>query len=220
MPRDDVPTWGTPTIYTAKENSQIIVNGYQRIGGYDIETGAEIWKMKGGGDIPVPTPIVASELVYITSAHGGPSPIYAIRLSAKGDISLKENQTSNEYVAWSYPKGGNYIPTPIVYAGCLYCGSDRGTISCFESETGKLVYRENLSSTRAALSASPVAADGKLYFTAENGDVYIVQAGPEFKLLGVNEMGEICMATPAISQGTLFFRTRHHLVAIGSEDGS
>jgi len=212
--RSDVPTWGTPTVHAAEQNSQIIVNGYKHIGGYDIQTGKEIWRMTGGGDIPVPTPIVVGEMVYITNAHGGMSPIYAIRLSAKGDISLKENQTSNEYVAWCYPKGGNYIPTPIVYGGYLYCGSDRGTLSCFEPGTGKLLYRENLSSTGAAFSASPVATDGKLYFTAEGGQIYVVQAGPQFKLLGVNKMDETCMATPAISQGTLFFRTQHHLIAV------
>jgi outer membrane protein assembly factor BamB len=212
--RDDVPTWSTPTVYAAGQHSQIIVNGFKHIGGYDIGKGTEIWRLSGGGDIPVPTPIVAGGLVYITSAHGGPSPIYAVRLSARGDVSLKENQTGNEYIAWSYPKGGNYIPTPIVYAGYLYCGSDRGTLSCFESETGKLLYRERLSSTGAALSASPVATDGKLYFTAEKGDVYVVQAGPPFKLLAVNQMDETCMATPAISQGILYFRTRHHLVAV------
>ena len=218
-PREDVPTWGTPTVYPAKENSQIIVNGYRHIGGYDIETGREIWTLKGGGDIPVPTPIVADDLIYVTNAHGRMSPIYAVRISARGDISLDENESSNEHVAWSYSRGGNYMPTPIVYNGFLYLGSDRGTLSCYEPKSGKLLYREKLNPKGAAFSASPVASDGKIYFTAEQGDVYVVQAGPEFKLLGVNEMGEICMATPAISQGALFFRTRHHLMAIGAGDG-
>jgi outer membrane protein assembly factor BamB len=218
--RDDVPTWGTPTIYTAKEHSQIIINGYRHIGGYDIDTGTEIWKLKGGGDIPVPTPIVADDLIYITNAHGRMSPIYAVRVSAKGDISLDGDESSNEYVAWSYTRGGNYMPTPIVYEGYLYLGSDRGTLSCYEPKTGKLLYKEKLNPKRAAFSASPVASDSKIYFTAEQGGVSVVQAGAEFKLFSVNEMDEICMATPAISQGTLFFRTRHHLVAIGSQDGS
>jgi outer membrane protein assembly factor BamB len=218
--RNDVPTWGTPTVYAAKQNPQIIVNGYKHIGGYDIQTGKEIWRVSGGGDIPVPTPIVAQGLVYVTNAHGRMSPIYAIRLSAQGDISLKENETGNEHIAWSYAKGGNYIPTPIVYDGLLYCGSDRGTLSCFACETGKPVYRENLNPQGAAFSASPVAADGKIYFTAESGEVYVLHAGPEFKLLGVNKMGETCMATPAISQGTLFFRTRHHLVAVAERKPS
>ncbi len=217
-PRSDVPTWSTPTVYATGQNPQIIVNGYRHIGGYDISTGKEIWRMKGGGDIPVPTPIVAHDLVFITNAHGRMSPIYAIRLSAKGDISLSENQTSNEYVAWSYPKGGNYLPTPIVYGDYLYCGSDRGVLSCFECTSGKLLYRESLDPKGAAFSASPVAGDGKIYFTAENGQVYVVQPGPEFKVLATNKMAEICMATPAISQGTLFFRTKGHLVAIADRN--
>ncbi|MHC4521548.1 MAG: outer membrane protein assembly factor BamB family protein [Planctomycetota bacterium] len=140
-PRGDVPTWSTPTVHAGKANAQIIVNGFKHIGGYEMETGREIWRMSGGGDIPVPTPIVAQGLVYITNAHGGKSPIYAVRLSARGDISLTENQTSNEHIAWSYPKGGNYIPTPIAYGDYLYCGSDRGRLSCFECTTGELLYR-------------------------------------------------------------------------------
>jgi len=212
--RDDVPTWGTPTVYTSAQYSQIIVNGYKHIGGYDVETGREIWKLRGGGDIPVPTPIVAHDLVCITNAHGRMSPIYAVRLSAAGDISLAENATSNKHIAWSHSRGGNYIPTPVIYGDYLYCCSDRGKMSCFEARTGELVYREGLSSSSGAFSASTVAADGKIYCTAEKGDVYIVKAGPEFKLLGTNKMNETCMATPAISQGTLFFRTRHHLVAV------
>lgn len=218
--RTDVPTWGTPTVYAAQQNPQIIVNGYKHIGGYDIQTGKEIWRMTGGGDIPVPTPIVAHGLAYVTNAHGRMSPIYAIRLSARGDISLKENETANEHIAWSYAKGGNYIPTPLVYDGLLYCGSDRGTLSCFQCETGKLVYRETLDPQGAAFSASPVAADGKVYFTAEDGKVYVVQAGPEFKLLGVNKMDETCMATPVIARGTLIFRTRQHVVAVAEHSPS
>lgn len=217
-PRDDVPTWSTPTVFTGAQHSQIIVNGYKHIGGYDIQTGEEIWKMRGGGDIPVPTPIVAHELIYITNAHGRMSPIYAVRLSATGDISLAENTSHNQHIAWSYERGGNYIPTPIVYGDYLYCGSDRGRLSCFDARTGQLQYRESLGSGSAAFSASPVAADGKIYFTAEEGQVLVVEAGTEFKLLAVNEMNETCMATPAISRGMLFFRTRHHLVAVGEDE--
>ena len=212
--RDEVPTWGTPTVYTGREYSQIIVNGYKHVGGYEIETGKEIWKLTGGGDIPIPTPIVAHNLIYITKAHGGMSPIYAVHVSAAGDISLAEDTSSNKHIAWSYSKDGNYIPTPIIYNEYLYCCSDKGKLSCIEAGTGKLLYRESLSSSSAAVSASPVAAEGKIYCTAESGDIYVVEAGSEFKLIGVNKMNETCMATPAISQGTLFFRTRHNLVAV------
>jgi len=212
--RDEVPTWGTPTVYAGRENSQIIVNGFKHIGGYDISNGNEIWKMRGGGDIPIPTPIVAHDLIYITNAHGRMSPVYAVRLSARGDISLDENESGNKDIAWSYSKNGNYIPTPIIYNNYLYCCSHKGKMSCFEARTGTLLYRENLGSSSLAVSASPVAADGKIYCTAENGDIYVIEAGPEFKLTGINKMNETCMATPAISLGTMFFRTRQHLVAI------
>jgi len=212
--RDDVPTWGTPTVYTGTEHSQIIVNGFKHIGAYDIETGKEIWRMTGGGDIPVPTPIVAHDLIYITNAHGRMSPVYAVKLSARGDISLQENESSNKHVAWSYPKGGNYMTTPIVWQDHLYCCSNSGKLSCFDATTGGLVYREGLGSSSVPSSASPVAADGKIYFPGEKGDIYVVKAGPEFKVLAVNKMHETCMATPAISYGTLFFRTRNYLVAV------
>ncbi|NQV32280.1 MAG: PQQ-binding-like beta-propeller repeat protein [Phycisphaeraceae bacterium] len=212
--RDEIPTWGTPTVYTGEAHSQIIVNGFKHIGGYDIATGREIWRMAGGGDIPVPTPIVAHDLIYITNAHGRMSPVYAVKLSATGDISLKESQSSNEYVAWNHPKGGNYMTTPIAWKEYLYCCSNSGKLSCFNATTGELVYKESLGASSVASSASPVAANGRLYFPGEKGDIYVVKAGPEFKVIAVNKMHETCMATPAISHGTLFFRTRNYLVAV------
>lgn len=214
VPRDEVPTWSTPTVYSGKLHSQIILNGYKHIGGYDIKTGEEIWKLKGGGDIPVPTPIVAEDLIFITNAHGRMSPIYAVKISATGNITLDQNSSSNKFIAWSIRRGGNYMTTPIVYGDFLYCCFDNGRLSCFAAKTGKILYRERLSSKSVGFSSSPVAADGKIYFTSEKGEVYVVKAGPEFKLLSVNPMRETCMATPAISQGCLFFRTRNNLVAI------
>ena len=157
---------------------------------------------------------IPPDLIYITNAHGRMSPVYAVKLSATGDISLQDNESSNKYVAWSYPKGGNYMTTPIVWGDYLYCCSNSGKLSCFNATTGELVYREGLGSSSVASSASPVAADGKIYFPGEKGDVYVVKAGPEFKVLAVNKMYETCMATPAISYGTLFFRTRNYLVAV------
>ena len=212
--RNEVPTWGTPTVYTGAEHPQIIVNGFKHIGAYDIHTGREIWRMTGGGDIPVPTPIVAHDLIYITNAHGRMSPVYAIKLSATGDISLKDDESSNDYVAWSYPRGGNYMTTPIVWEDYLYCCSNSGKLSCFDARTGELAYRENLGSSSVAFSASPVATDGKIYLPGEKGDIYVVRAGRKFEVIAINNMHETCMATPAISHGTLFFRTRNHLVAV------
>jgi len=213
-PRDEVPTWGTPTVHVGPDRKQVLVNGYKQIGGYDLLTGKELWKMKGGGDIPVPTPIVAHDLIFITNAHGNAAPVYAVRASAVGEISVSETEPSSTHVAWSNLKIGNYMQTPLVYGDLLYCCRDSGILACYEAKSGEKKYRERLADG-VGFTASPVAGDGKIYFTSEEGDIYVLQAGPEYKLLATNKMGEICMATPAISEGNLFFRTQGHIVAIG-----
>ena len=147
-------------------------------------------------------------------------PIYAIRLDATGDISLTDDATSNKYVAWSVPRDGAYMITPLVYGDYLYSSKNNGVLNCFEAKTGARVYQERLGEGTTGFTASPVAAAGKLYFSSEDGDIYVVKAGPKFEALAKNSMGEICMATPAISEGTLFFRTQGHVVAIADKPGS
>ena len=216
--RDEYPTWSTPIVHEGAEYTQIICNGYKHMGGYDIKTGKELWKFSVGGAEPVPSPMVDENLIFITSFHGRYAPIYAIKISAKGDITLTDGQTSNEYIVWSAKKGGNYMTTPIVYQGYLYLCDDRGPVSCYEARTGNLLYIEKLGITRGyGFTASPVAADGKIYFTGETGEVFVTAPGPEFMVLAVNKLNEICMATPAISEGVLYFRTRSHLVAVGEK---
>jgi len=216
--RDENPTWSTPQVYDGKDYPQIICNGYKHIGAYDIQTGKEIWKMKGGGDIPVPIPIVSDDLIFITNGHGRMRPVYVIKLSAKGDISLADKETANEHIVWSIARGGNYMTTPIVYKGLLYCCSDQGDLSCFEPKTGELHYKERLAGTRGfGFSASPVAAGDKIYLPNETGEIFVVRAGPKYELLSMNKMGEVCMATPALSEGVMYFRTRSNLVAIGKD---
>ena len=215
-PREDVPTWSTPTIHVGSQRTQIIVNGFKHIGGYDFKTGKELWKIKEGGDIPVPTPVVAHDMVFINSAHGKLSPIYAIKLSSKGDISLQAGNTSNEHIVWSVRRGGAYMQTPLVYGEYLYNLRGNGSLTCYRAKTGELVYKEKLGDM-ASFSASGIAADGKLYFSGENGDIFVVKAGPDFEVLSTNSMNDICMATPAISEGVLFFRTHHYLAAVSDK---
>lgn len=213
-PRNEVPTWSTPTVFDDGKRAQVVVNGYRHIGGYDVETGKEIWKMKGGGDIPVPTPVAGQGLLFITNAHGAIAPLYAIRPEASGDITLSGDATSSVAVAWSQRRDGSYMQTPLPYGEYLYNCRINGILSCYEARTGKRIYDERLGSGRTGFTASPVAADGKIYLASEEGDVFVVQAGPTFKLLATNPLGEVCMATPAISEGYLFFRTRGSVVAI------
>lgn len=214
-PRQDVPTWSTPTIHEVGGRTQILVNGWRHTGAYDFATGKEIWKLNGGGDIPVPTPVVGHGLVYITNAHGRGAPIYAIRETATGDISLPPGQTTNAHIAWSVPRDGAYMISPVLYQDLLYVSKNNGVFNVFDARTGERVYQQRLGTGTTGFTASLVAADGKVYFSSEDGDVYVVKAGRTFELLATNPIGEIGMATPAISEGVLFFRTDKSVLAIG-----
>jgi outer membrane protein assembly factor BamB len=213
-PRNDVPTWSTPAVVVENGRAQVVVNGWKHIGGYDVANGRELWRMTGGGDIPVPTPIVAHGLIFITNAHGKMAPIYAVKTTATGDISLKEGETSNPNIAWSYARDGGYMQTPIVYDDLLYVCRDNGVLSVFDARTGVRQYQGRLADGKTGFSASPVASNGRIYFTSEEGDVYVIKAGPTFEQLAVNPLGEVAMATPAISEGIMFFRTRGQLIAV------
>lgn len=212
-PRDEVPTWSTPTVWEGPTGGRVFVNGFKHIGGYELATGKEVWTLKGGGDIPVPTPIVAHGHVYITNAHGAAAPIYAVRTDAKGKQALNDGAAAGA-ITWGVTRGGGYMQTPLVYGDYLYVCRDNGVLSCYDAKTGEQKYQERLSTGGSGFTASPVAADGKLYFSSEVGEVYVVKPGPTFALLAENELDEITMATPAISAGTLYFRTRGHVVAI------
>ena len=214
--RDDTATWSTPAICTDGPRPQLIVNGWKHMGGYDLRSGEEIWHMAGGGDCPVPTPLVWNGLVFLTSAHGPRRPLYAVRTDAIGDVSLREGATTNHYVAWSALRGGSYMQTPLVYGDYLYSCHIDGILSCYEARTGRPMYKERLGTGGDGYTASPVASEGKLYFTSEQGTVFVVKPGPDFAVLATNLMGEVCMATPAISEGAIFFRTQGQVVAVGS----
>ncbi len=216
-PRNEVPTWSTPTVVDSGGRKQVVLNGWKHIAGYDLKSGLEYWRLTGGGDIPVPTPVAGQGLIYITNAHGRMAPIYAIKDSASGNISLLADATSNSHIPWSHHREGGYMQTPIVYGDYLYVCRDHGVLSCYNAKTGERVYNERLGTGRTGFTASGVAADGRLYYSSEEGDIYVVKAGPKFELLAQNPMGEVCMATPAISGDTLYFRTRGHLVAIAEK---
>jgi outer membrane protein assembly factor BamB len=216
--RDDVPTWSTPTIHEVAGRAQLIVNGLRHIGGYDFKTGKEIWKLKGLGDIPIPTPVVHDGLIYVTNAHGMGAPVFAIKETATGDISLATDTTSNESIAWSYPRGGGYMSTPIVYQGLLYIVNYNGVIMVYDARTGEKKYQDRLASGTTAFTSSPVAADGKVYIASEDGHMLVLKAGPTYQVLADNDMTESTLATPALSEGLLLIRTQNHLVAIRGAD--
>lgn len=215
--RDEVPTWSTPTVDVREGRAQVICNGFKHIGGYDLQTGAELWRLEGGGDIPVPTPVVARDLVFVTNAHGRMRPIFAIDVMAEGTLTMDPEETGA--LAWMSRNRGNYMQTPLVYGDEAYFCSDDGILTCFDAKTGEERYRERLGDGgKTGFTASGVAAEGKLYFCSEVGDVYVVAAGPSFELLAEGSLGEECMASAAVSEGVLYYRCREHLVAIGAKE--
>ena len=213
--REEVPTWSTPTVHIGKKRRQLICNGWKRMASYDLDSGKELWWSQGGGDIPVPTPVIGHGLVYLTSAHGRAAPILAFSLDAEGELPLVADDS--EHVAWSYPRRfGNYMQTPIVYGDLIYFCHDRGTLSCYDARSGEQKYRQRLNrgGTPTGWTGSGVAADGKLYFTNEVGECVVIKAGAEYEQLAMNPLGEEFMSSPAISGDTIYFRTRRHLIAV------
>jgi outer membrane protein assembly factor BamB len=207
-------SWATPFVHDDGERIQVVANGWPYAVSYDGMTGKEIWRLRAGGDNPIPTPFAANGLIYVANGHGR-APVFAVRPSASGDISLADGATSNQHVVWSNGRNGAYIQTPISYDGLLYSGTNAGVIKCYDATVGELHYEERLTTEPAAFSASPVAGDGKVYCTSEEGQVVVIRAGRRFEVVARNQMGETCMATPALARGVLYFRIRSHLVAIG-----
>jgi len=214
--REEVPTWCTPTILKTAEQTQVICNGHKHIGGYYFATGKKVWWMKGAGDIPVPTPVIAHDLIYLTSAHGQDAPLYVVKTSAAGDITLPNVGDSNDYIAWSKSRRGNYMQTPLIYGDHLYMCADNGIHTVYEAKTGKQLIRERIGGGKTGFTASMIAADGKIYVTSEEGDVYVLKAGQEHEILATNALGNVAMATPAASEGLLLFRTSKNLIAVGT----
>jgi outer membrane protein assembly factor BamB len=213
--RDEIPGWCTPNLYFDGENPRVVVNGYKHRGAYDLETGSEIWKMEGGGDIPIPTPIIWKDLVIFNSAHGRHAPLMAIRNSASGTLAYPEYDTvSAGHIAWFQDRSGAYMSSVMVYDGLLYRMRWNGNLACLLPETGEILYEETVHPS--SFVASPVAADGKVYLVSETGDVYVIQAGRDYKMLKKISLGEDSLVTPGIAPGMMIFRTATRLIAVSN----
>jgi outer membrane protein assembly factor BamB len=183
--------------------------------GYDPKTGRELWRLGGSSKITAPTPIFAGGLHIVASGRAPERPVFAVRPGARGDLTLGKDETANAHVAWSKTGRGSYMPTPLAYRGRLYVLANNGVLDAYDLATGKEIYRQRLPLVGSGFSASPVAADGKIYLANEDGEMLVVEAGDTFKHLATNSMGETLMATPALADGVMFVRGARTLVAIG-----
>jgi outer membrane protein assembly factor BamB len=216
-PRDERPSWSTPTVIEGPARNELVACGAKFTRAYDPMTGKELWRLGPHSEITVPAPFAGQGLVFIADGYHPIQPIYAVIPGGSGDISPASG--SSPYVAWTTKRGGPYMPTPIVCGRHLYTCSNNGMLTCYDARTGQQVYKNRLGGSNG-FSASPIAADGRIYFTGEEGDIRVVKVGAEFQLLADNKMGEPCMATPAISNGMIFVRTQHCLFGIGREQST
>jgi outer membrane protein assembly factor BamB len=211
--------WATPFIWRHKQRTEVVVAATHGVQSYDLD-GKVVWTLRGMSSIVIPTPFDSGGLLYVTSGYVGDQvrPVYAIRPGAGGDISLKSGETSNAFVAWSLPQAGPYNPSPIVYEGIYYTLLDRGFFTAHDAKTGVEIYgRQRIDPTGVGFTASPWAANGRIYVVSEDGDTYVIRAGPKYELVAKNSLGEMTMATPAIAHGSLILRTAERLYRIGQK---
>jgi outer membrane protein assembly factor BamB len=214
--RDEKSNWATPYVWRNEGRTELITSGTKRVRSYDLD-GKPLWELGGMSSIDIPTPFSGSGLLYLSSGFvvDKARPVLAIRPGASGDITLKPGQTNNEFIAWFQPTAGPYNPSPLLYGDYFYVLFDFGFLSCHDARTGRQVYeKQRIREATTSFTASPWAANGKVFALSEDGDTFVFQAGPEYKLLRVNPLDEMCMASPAIAGDRLILRTLTRLYCI------
>ena len=206
-PRSETVGWGTPVVINSGTRDELIVNSQRRVAAYDPQSGKELWTVRGMTFEVIPTPVVGEGLVFASSGRAGPT--FAIRPGGNGDVT-------GTHVVWSTPKGSPFVPSGVVHDGLLYLVNDMQSIlTVYEAKTGTLVYQGRMGvAQREGFSASPVVVNNELFFTNDDGETFVVKAGREFNLLHTNSLGERTLASPALVDGTWYWRTAAHLIAI------
>lgn len=207
-PREADVGWGTPIAVHVVDHDEIIVNGQLKVQAYNPDTGAELWSCSGSTYEVIPTPVVGYGMVFCSSGRAGPT--LAIRPGGKGDVT-------RTHLAWSSPRGSPFVPSPILYGEHLYMVNDmQSIVTSLEATSGKVMWQNRLgASRREGFSSSPVAVDGKVFFTNDEGETFVLKAGPTFELLRTNRIGEGTLATPALVDRRWYIRTERNLFAIG-----
>ena len=215
--RKELPSWGTPTVFQPERSgrTELVTNASNFIRGYDPDTGAERWRLGGSSKITAPTPVFSKDLVIVASGRAPERPLYAIKPGGSGDITPAGDAESAAHVAWRKTGRGSYMPTPLIYGDIVYVLGNAGLFDAYDLTTGAEIYRQRLEHGGSGFSASPVASDGRIYLSSEDGDIFVVRSGRTFELLAKNPMGEPLMSTPALASGMMFVRGEKHLFAIG-----
>ena len=218
--RPEGTNWATPFVWENEQRIELVTSGSDKVRSYDLQ-GRLLWELAGMSSISIPTPFARHGLLYVSSGYVGDRlrPTYAIKPGASGDISLAPGETRNAFIVWSRPDIASYNPSPIVYGDYLYTLLDRGFFTAHDARTGQEIYgRQRIAPDASGFSSSPWAYNGRIFVLSEDGDTYVLQAGPEFKVLGKNSLDEFTLATPAISGNSLIMRTASKLFRIADLD--
>jgi outer membrane protein assembly factor BamB len=207
-PRKVQASWSTPLIVRGPQRTEMITSGNELIISYDPKTGKELWRTKGHASNAIATPLAGNGMVFVYAGFPVKKTI-AIALGNSGDLTDSKN------IVWQYEKGTAYVPSSILYGDYLYLLSDRGIITCLEARTGKIIYEGGRVPIPATFTASPVAFDGKILLTSEDGDTFVIKAGPKHEVIATNSIAEPVYSSPAISDGMIFIRGEKSLFCIG-----
>lgn len=207
--RDQRRSWATPLLVRTKQRVEMVTSGPNKIIAYDPGSGRELWRAPGVISNPIPSPVAGNGLVFVTAGSDAKR-AYAIRVGGTGDL------TNSPDVVWQYDKGTAYVPSPILYKDYLYLLTDSGALTCLEAATGKVVFQARLP-VATKFTASPVAFDGKLLIVSEDGDSFILKAGPTPEVLNANPLGEAVYASPAIVRGNILIRGTDNLYCISNQ---
>ena len=199
--------WGTPIAIRAGARDEIIISSFRAVYAYNPDNGEVLWKVGHTSVEVIPTPVVGHGLVFASFGRQGPT--LAIRPGGSGDVT-------STHVAWQAVKGAPYVPSTLVYGDELYMVNDQTSVlTAYEAKSGAVLWQQRLGDGSTTFSASPVASDGKVFFTNEEGETFVVKAGKTFELLHVNKVNEPMLASPAMVDGTWYFRTPFNLMAVG-----
>jgi len=206
--------WVTPYVWKNEKRTEIVTVGPGIAVSYDMD-GKELWRLSGMSAVPVPSPFAHGGVLYINGGSRGP--MFAVKPGASGDITPASEDKPGEYVAWKQPRGGTYLASGVLYDGAMYTLSEIGIFSRIDASTGKLDYRARIENG-IAFTSSPWAYDGKIFCLNEEGKTFVIAAGKEYKLLGVNILDEMAQATPAMVGNRLLLRTETKLYSIRTKN--
>jgi outer membrane protein assembly factor BamB len=218
--RDEPSNWCTPLVWEHPDGTELVTAGRRKVRSYDLD-GRLLWELKGLSGITIPSPFAAGGLLYLAGGFVGDSlmpnkPVYAVRPGGRGDLTLPEGAHQGKFIAWMQPNAAPYNPSPLVYEGRFYVLWDFGFLSCRDAASGRQIYdKQRLKPDGpAGFTASPWAYRGRIFCLSEDGDTYVCQAGDTFRREGVNPLGEMCMATPALARDSLILRSSSALYRI------